>query len=59
MEKGKMIGYYGNGAPKYENDDKIYQSRGYSPSYNPGSFDLNTRNSYCTYQKEGVWRRYW
>lgn len=36
--RGKMIGYYGNGMPKYENDDAIYAKKGYSPSHNPNPF---------------------
>ena len=38
MERGKLIGYYGNGAPKYENDEENYARRGWSPSYSPNPY---------------------
>lgn len=40
MNRGKMIGYYGNGAPRYENDDAIHARRGWSPSYNPNPYGM-------------------
>lgn len=46
-----MIGYYGNGKPKYENDEVDYGTRGYSPTYNPNqsgraNFDRLNNNTH-------------
>lgn len=62
MNKGKMIGYYGSGKPKYENDEVNYNQGGYSPSYNPNPFnrvDFARKNSDTYYKNNGVHRRYW
>lgn len=61
MGKGKMIGYYGNGMPKYENDEVNYTSRGWSPSHNPNPFgrvDFLRKNSETYYANNGVYRKY-
>ena len=54
--RGKMIGYYGNGTPKYENDEKIYREKGYSPTYDPNPFgrvDFNQKNAETFYAHNG------
>lgn len=61
MNKGKIIGYYGNGMPKYENDDANYEKRGYSPTYNPNPFgrvDFARKNGETFYANNGAYRRY-
>ena len=61
MNKGKIVGYYGNGMPKYENDDVNYKKGGWSPSYNPNPFsrvDFSRKNSETYCANNGVYRKY-
>lgn len=59
--KGKIIGYYGNGAPKYENDEANYAKRGWSPSYNPNPYntvDFARKNSDTFYANNGLYKSF-
>ena len=61
MANKKIIGYYGNGRPKYETDEQTYNSKGWSPSYNPnpfGSVDFSKKNSYTYYNNNGIYKNY-
>jgi hypothetical protein len=60
MNRGKMIGYYGNGAPKYENDEANYERQGWSPSYTPNSYgrvDFSRKNNETYKANNGAYSR--
>jgi hypothetical protein len=57
----KMIGYYGNGQPKYDTDEQEYQNKGWSPSYNPNPYhtvNFEKKNEETFYYNNGVRRGY-